>query len=129
MQPPSSHLFSARAEIESQRVWSAGLRARIPERSEASGRALIRRFLLRDRFEARKLSVLMTRGPDQTRCLQCSQPPSQFKNLFRNFRVACLRGHVELDWFQALGIKGCTLNGDVDVDIHSGLRPEVAGDV
>jgi hypothetical protein len=38
-------------------------------------------------------------------------------------------GHVERDWFQALRVKGCTLNGDVDVDIHSGLRPEVAGDV
>jgi hypothetical protein len=52
-----------------QRVWNAGLRARILDRSEASGRALMRRFLPRDRFEARELSVLMTRGPDRSPAL------------------------------------------------------------
>jgi hypothetical protein len=50
-------------------VWSAGLRARILDRYEASGRALIHRFLLRDRFEARELSVLMTREPDRSSAL------------------------------------------------------------
>src|SRR6266536_4287302 len=93
MQSPSSHLFSARAEIEGQRVWSAGLRARILDRSEASGRALIRRFLLRDRFEARELSVLMTRGQTEARpllLLHLLKLAAQSVNHFWNLRVVSL---------------------------------------
>jgi hypothetical protein len=50
-------------------------RARILDRSEVSGRALIRRFLLRDRLEAREFPVLRQEEPEQT-------PASSMLHLF-----------------------------------------------